>query len=38
MAYKKPKVKAKSARKSSFVAGCPEERHGYCYVCEMSSH
>ena len=38
MAYKKPKTVAKSARKRSFVAGCPEYQHGNfnCYSCEMS--
>ena len=35
MAYSKPKVKAKSAKKSSFVAGCPTEKHGNCYWCEI---
>ena len=37
MAYSKPKTIAKSAKKSSFVAGCPEihsNRWG-CHDCEF---
>ena len=38
MAYKKPKTVAKSAKKSSFVAGCPthSKGHGSCSGCEIS--
>lgn len=37
MAYSKPKTLARSAKKSSFVAGCPEYQHGNfnCYSCEI---
>lgn len=37
MAYKKPKTVAKSAKKSSFVAGCPENasRLFSCVDCEL---
>ena len=38
MAYSKPKVKARSARRMSFAAGCKVEDHGYCYSCEMANH
>lgn len=41
MAYSKPKTLAKSAKKASFVAGCPPKRGSaagasYCKSCEMS--
>ncbi len=38
MAYSKPKTVAKSAKKSSFVAGCPEKgRQGHnCLNCERT--
>lgn len=38
MAYSKPKTLAKSAKKSSFAAGCPEYKHGNfnCYSCEIA--
>ena len=37
MAYSKPKTVAKSAKKSSYAAGCPENKMGakvYCKQCE----
>ena len=39
MAYSKPKTVAKSAKKSSFVAGCPTHTRGHraCSSCEISS-
>ncbi len=38
MAYSKPKTVAKSAEKSSFVAGCPEKGTGggACKRCERT--
>ena len=38
MAYNKPKTVAKSANKSSFVAGCPEKGTGggACKRCERT--
>ena len=39
MAYSKPKVVAKSAKKSSYVAGCPVNKDGTdynCHKCERS--
>ena len=38
MAYSKPKVVAKSAKKSSYAAGCPTHSngHGSCRSCEIS--
>ena len=42
MAYSKPKTIAKSAKKSSFVAGCPTHSphewsgHGTCTTCEVA--
>ena len=41
MAYSKPKTIAKSAKKTSFVAGCPEHSphkwggKGTCTTCEL---
>ena len=39
MAYSKPKTVAKSAKKRSFVAGCPTKVRGSgpCANCEISS-
>lgn len=39
MAYSKPKTVAKSARKRSFVAGCPEEYSNTfsCHKCEFEN-
>lgn len=40
MAYSKPKTVAKSAKKSSYVAGCPTHTRGSgrtCASCEISS-
>ncbi len=34
MAYSKPKTVAKSAAKSSFVAGCPEKGMGSAPTCK----
>ena len=39
MAYSKPKVVAKSAKKSSYAAGCPVNKDGsntYCHNCERT--
>lgn len=38
MAYSKPKTVAKSAKKSSYVAGCPTltKTRGSCIGCEIS--
>lgn len=39
MAYSKPKTVAKSAKKASFVAGCPEKNAGsqnLCHNCERT--
>lgn len=39
MAYSKPKTLAKSAKKSSYVAGCPEKDMGQadrCKKCERT--
>ncbi len=38
MAYSKPKKLAKSARKRSFVAGCPADNGAWsCRNCEVNS-
>lgn len=39
MAYKKPKIVAKSAPKQTYVAGCPTHPSGGCWgnpVCKVS--
>lgn len=38
MAYSKPKTVAKSAKKSSYVAGCPTHDRGHrsCTDCEIT--
>ena len=38
MAYNKPKTVAKSAKKSSYVAGCPEKGvgGGTCRMCDRA--
>lgn len=36
MAYSKPKTLAKSAKKSSFSAGCPSDGVWHCKDCEVT--